>query len=866
MNHIHWPQEQPQRDLVGGKAAALAALQNNNIAIPPWFALSTNDSSETLSQAEIAAALKTIAPNGEPVAVRSSAIDEDSSEHSFAGQFATFLNVPHAEVIEKIAAVRQSACSQHVAHYRSERTAIDQPHSIPSVLIQRMVQPDCAGVAFSMDPVSGRRGVAVVAAVRGLGEALVSGESNADTYHVDRDNAVTLIATADQTAILRDDQAQAIAALARQTARHFGRPQDIEWAIENDQLYLLQSRPITGISNQIDPDGVANLWDNSNIAESYPGHTTPLTFSFVRFAYGEVYRQFCRMMGVTETVLDQNTSVFRCMLGYINGRIYYNLLNWYRLLALLPGYATNRGFMEEMMGVGEPLPAHFVEEELPKTFLEKTTDLLRICKCLSGLAKNYVLLPRQTRRFYTHLHNVLGSDHPDLGQYRPDELITHYRQLEAELLTRWDAPLINDFFAMIFYGILGKLCNSWCTDSEQDAAILQNSLLCDIGDVISTEPAERIMQMATIARQNPALVGALCNGSHTEIMAQASQTPDFLPAYQSYITRFGDRCLEELKLESISLHEDPMNLLRSVGRVAASGQVGKLQVAGGQVAGGQSAHIAEAELVQSGAQDNGRSRSGQTLTEPSLRSQAESTAKQALHSHPIRRLIFNWVLRRTRTLVQNRENLRFERTRLFGRVRMIFLAMGNQLAQRNLLDNPRDIFFLEVDEIFRFAEGSATCTNLRGLAALRKAEFDGYRTTPPPADRFETRGMVYAGNTFEGNPPEIRHLEDGEQQQGIGSSPGIARGRARVIEDPHGVVVEPDEILIVKRTDPGWIVLLVAAAGLVVEHGSLLSHAAIVSRELGLPSVVSLPGCTEWINDGDWVELDGSTGIVTKVA
>ena len=159
----------------------------------------------------------------------------------------------------------------------------------------------------------------------------------------------------------------AVATLARDASRHFGRPQDIEWAIDGSgttsrqrqsagTLYLLQSRPITTLAHAADPDADLAIWDNSNIVESYSGVTTPLTFSFASEIYQGVYRQFCRLMGVPDRVVAEEDDTFRNMLGLIRGRLYYNLLNWYRVLALLPGFTVNRKFMEQMMGVRESLP------------------------------------------------------------------------------------------------------------------------------------------------------------------------------------------------------------------------------------------------------------------------------------------------------------------------------------------------------------------------------------------------------------------------------------------------------------------------------------------------------------------------------
>jgi pyruvate,water dikinase len=133
-----------------------------------------------------------------------------------------------------------------------------------------------------------------------------------------------------------------------------------------------------------------------------------------------------------------------------------------------------------------------------------------------------------------------------------------------------------------------------------------------------------------------------------------------------------------------------------------------------------------------------------------------------------------------------------------------------------------------------------------------------------PADRFQTRGVVYVGNSFR-SEREDEDLGEG-RRQGIGCSPGVVRGRVRIVTDPVNARLQPGDILVAERTDPGWVLLFPSAAGLLVERGSLLSHSAIVAREMGIPTIVSLPGLLRWLKDGDWVEFDGATGLVTKLS
>jgi rifampicin phosphotransferase len=860
---IRWTDEPAGFGRLGGKAGALARLAAHQLPIPEWFvvtpdALLRHGNSDYTLQPELVREImdtaRQIAGDAEHFAVRSSALDEDGAEHSFAGQLDSFLFVPLNQLAEKVCAVWRSGYSERILAYRKERGLAGVPQP-PAVLIQRMIHAEAAGVAFSADPVSGRRSHAVVSAVVGLGTSLVSGESDADTFVVDRGKVLVtrhivrkpfahrmavghgegvsrapLDPAAAESPAISDEQAVRIAELARTTARCFGRPQDIEWAIAQDRVWLLQSRPITSLAQLPDPDGALNIWDNANIAESYSGVTTPLTFSFARSIYEAVYREFARMMGVSEARIADNRDLFPRMLGLIHGRIYYNLISWYRLLALLPGFAVNRGFMEQMMGVKEGMPEEVLAQLQPSGNWARFKDGLALARSCAGLVRNHFTLPGQIDAFYLRLNDALRPPNPTLEDMRADELAMHYRELERQLLLKWDAPLVNDFFAMIFYGVLRKLTAKWCGDAD---GTLQNDLLCGEGGMISAEPAKRVREMAMLLAADADAVNTLCHGTRREIDQLLARHPAFAQKYREYLAKFGDRCLEELKLESLTLHDEPLTLLRSVGHFAR--------------------RFAAQELASEGG------------AERKLRASAEAKARLALSGSPARRLIFSWVLKHARARVRDRENLRFERTRLFGRVRKLFVELGKRLHSAGHLDEPRDVFFLTVEENLGFIEGTTATTDLRGLARLRKNEFAGFRERPAPGDRFSTRGGVFLGNAFRATTqPTVAHT--GDALKGIGCCPGVVRARARVIIDPRNAVIEPGEILVAPRTDPGWIMLFPSASGLLVEHGSLLSHSAIVAREMGIPAIVSISGVTQWIATGEWVEMDGSTGVVKKVS
>ena len=191
------------------------------------------------------------------------------------------------------------------------------------------------------------------------------------------------------------------------------------------------------------------------------------------------------------------------------------------------------------------------------------------------------------------------------------------------------------------------------------------------------------------------------------------------------------------------------------------------------------------------------------------------------------------------------------------------MELGRKLQALDLLEQPRDIFYLEVEEILGFIDGVASCTDLKGMVAVRRAEFDasGSRTGRPIGSR-RTASFIRA-TTFREKPRRRkRAANSGTVWVVVRAS---SRGRCGSLPILRNVELRQGEILVAERTDPGWIMLFPSAAGLLVERGSLLSHSAIVAGELGLPAIVSVSGVTRWLKDGDEVEMDGGSGVVTRV-
>ncbi len=783
-------------------------------------------------------------PHSAYYAVRSSAQDEDNTEFSFAGQYKSFLFVTKQNLAEKIVQVWESAFAPGINEYRKMHHLSDV--SGLSVIVQVMIPADAAGVAFGLNPVNNNGDEKIINAVFGVGEGLVSGEYDADTFVVSKNNIdfkpakklTKLVLNQSTKAGIKTipvpEEEQLLPALNEKHIYElvqvldklyevFGQPQDIEFAVYNDELFILQTRPITTTLEKQSDKTNYTVWDNSNIIESYPGVTTPLTFSFIKNSYEQAYKLFCSYLGVSEKVIKENEHVFKNTLGLLQGRVYYNLKSWYHMLAMLPGYSINARFMEKMMGVTEQF-------DIPESYkLSTTKAFISISKMLLNMYRRFLGLPEK-RKTFVQLTNTVIDEYKQINfeEKTVPELLVLYKKFEKTLLQEWKAPLLNDFYAMIYYGMLQKRCIKY---QVSDNPNIHNDLLCGSSDIISTEPIHRSITMATFISKDEALRKIFTENDGQEIWhhlqtAEDEKSRKLKKEIEDYLFDFGERCMGELKLETISYSQEPWRFV----------------------------HVLKA-YVETGI--NAASVSDQV--EDTIRKKAESEVAASLKNKPWKRYQLKKTLNKTRELVSARENLRYQRTRAFGIVRKIFFHIGQRLYSNGLLNEARDVFYLTIEDIISFAEGTSVDQDIKNLALLRKKNFEAYATQPAPANRLTTYGMVYhQNNFFEEEKPE--NLKG--DLQGIGCCPGRIKGKVVVVKDPQNISSLNGEILVASSTDPGWVILFAGAAGVITERGSVLSHSAIVCREIGKPCIVGIPGLLDNLQSGDEVEMDGSTGAV----
>lgn len=878
---------------LGGKAANLAVLESQNLPVPPWYAVTTTAFRRALETAglpqriavhlavvsgdddlrlaaaeirewiaaiplppgldeEIAAAHSARIGRDAFVAVRSSAAGEDAAGESFAGLHDSFLYVRgHDRLLSAVRRVWASAYNERALAYRRAK-GISWDSIAIAVVVQEMIDARSSGVLFTANPNDGNVHQIVISSLWGAGEGLVSVGLDADTFLVEKDTlavAETIAAKTERMVLdtaaggglvrepvpadlrerssLSPEETLALARLGIAIERHYRRPQDIEFAIDAaGKPFILQARPVTTVEEAGPAAGNRLLWDNSNIIESYSGVTSPMTFSFIRRAYSIVYHCFAEVMGIDAKTVKANREVFENMLGLFRGQVYYNLLNWYRLVRLFPGFNYNRKFMESMMGVREETRP----EDEPAAGAEGSTgDLLALVRLFSRSAANFYRIRRIVGDFqaYFREHYERWSA-LDFRALAPPEQAALYREMEEKLLWEWKAPIINDFFVMVFYGTLKKLCSGWCGDASGS---LQNDLLAGEGGIESTEPTRMLLRMAARVKQEPDLARILLERSPEDLAREVPADPRFAELageVRQYLQLYGFRGVNELKLEEPSLKERPAFLYQVLRNYLA----------------------ADPAILDIAAMDERERR---------IRHEAEKRAFATL-SGP-RKWIFRRVLENARLGVKNRENLRFARTRIYGLLRELLQAVGGNLAAEGLLEREDDIFYLTLDEVWDYTKGRAVTTNLRGLVALRREEFEGYRRDSPPADRFETFGLPYHRNRLRGRPQTVKPDADGILR-GTGCCPGVVTGPVKVLRAPSEDARLDGEILVAERTDPGWVPLYPSVSGLLIERGSILSHSAIVAREMGIPTIVGIVGLVETLRTGQVVTMDGGAGTV----
>ncbi|MDB5101583.1 MAG: phosphoenolpyruvate synthase/pyruvate phosphate dikinase [Cyanobacteria bacterium RYN_339] len=822
------PAEALLAGLIGRKALGLAQLQQHGLPVPPAGAITTAAYAAMLGplEGDTAAALLT-APLPEgletaigllyeqlgrgKVAVRSSGAAEDLAGASFAGMYESYLDVDGEAAV--IAAVRRcwaSAWTERVATY-AERQGIAQRDLAMGVVIQRLVPADAAGVMFTLDPTTGREDALRVEAVHGLGEALVQGTAQPDGYVIRRRDGraldVTLVA---ERPVLEASQLEALAALGRQAQAFYGCPQDVEFAFAAGKLWLLQSRPITTVNFT----GIEGEWTTADFKDG--GVSASVCSPYMWSLYDSIWQ-------VTMPTYLRQIKLLRHHDPVLWGRVFYGRPYWNcgevkRALHRVPGF-NERTFDRDLGIEGAYEGDGTVIPTTPWTILGALPTLFAL-----GVAYDERLA--QNAAFKQAFEGIAERYAADPAGLPREALAARYRQLVREDYFVTESA----YFYTIYNTSNAKLDFKVELDKvneglEQPLSYLE--LLSGLQDLSHLRPLRDLWTLAGAAPRDLVL-----NTPAEQLQGVLSaQAPAFWDRLAGFLFKYRHHAMAELDITQPRWDEDPVFVLRTLQSYVAT-------------------YAPERDPSRSSE------RQFQVYLDELRRAEGVFKGKD-----PLTRLVaygnlkgvedgFFAKLHRCRQYAWWREEMRDLSSRMYALIRRETLAVARVLTHEGTLERVDDIWFLRFAEVIDLLAGG----DVRALVAERREYNAGWTRFENPNElgsRFKQGGPAF--------PAEGALV-------GIGCSPGRVKARVRVVSaigEAHKL--EPGEVLVTKFTDPGWTPLFSSLAAVVTETGGVLSHAAVIAREYGIPAVLAVPGATQRLRDGQWVLVDGQAGTVTLV-
>jgi rifampicin phosphotransferase len=751
------------------------------------------------------------------VAVRSSGRMEDGAGASFAGQYDTYLNICGLEELAAgIKRVWASLLFRRAVNYTSQVNEDGQEESLP-VLVQQMVHPEFSGAAFSLNPTTGLSEV-VIEAVPGLGEALVSGDQTPERYLVDRETLKVseFNPAEDGKTGISKETVRDITELVLKVEQFFGCPQDVEWAVVEGKLYLLQSRTITGLGSinrlvsngQVDMEMLlrrteetgSEIWTDDNVGEVFPEAVTPLTWSVLEPVGNQAFQKFLIRIGI-------NIFPASGLVGRFYGRVYFNQSQFQRLM--------NRFY-----------PSRLKRKE------RWSSSYIKAALALGKSALHTLIwlpiLPIASRKAAARMASDIHSA-PTQEINQPGSLIE-----EIESWSKKEAKLMEDhlsitIFASLLYALLEKIVPVWSSGRVDTA-----SLTTGITGMKSAEMGEALAALAAAANGEPLFLACIEESPPESLqlcLEKLSPSGAFRQSFKAFLDNHGHASSQEFELAYPRWREDPLQVLARL----------------------------KTHLHSRQSANNLSVQERQQL----VRVQAEKEMGKVLGLSP-KWVIFRILLKLVQTYSVERENLKYLFVQAHDRLRQLYLLLADKLVHSGQLLDPDDIFYLTHQEIISLQRADISPGEGSYRAAARRREYRQHVEIGEKAPRLVEQRRDGSLNPLDEADASVASMGGSIRiLHGVAASAGRVTGKARVIKDPEEASsLQSGEILVARSTNPSWTPLFLNAGALVTEIGGMLSHGAIVAREYGLPAVLNVKGVTGLIKNGQMITVDGHRGIV----
>jgi pyruvate,water dikinase len=760
-------------------------------------------------------------------AVRSSAVAEDLPDASFAGQQDTFLNIPSEEVPEHVKRCWASYYNVRAIAYR-HNVGIPQTGGGIAVIVQRMVDARSSGIMFTHDPLDQDGRHILIESSWGLGESVASGLVSPDRFQCDwrngkvlkreishktkgiflsrrKEGVVDLEESKRDVPSVSDEELRRLTEIGIRMEELFDGPQDVEWAIEGEKIYFLQSRSITTLVKEGE-----ELYTRAYGDEYWSDVTSPFFFSVLgEYLTDIVNHEGAKIMGYRELV-DKD------LLRLHKGHIYFNAEVLEAVFIYNPKFSRTKELLNYFPEKDQERIANARAKLGKRLWAEVRIALLDPDGMITRTDKAY---RAWADGFVKNMRN--GFDRLDLRTLNDAELESTFRSMEQAYLKHY--RLIR--YGMVTHSIgTNLMVKRWLSDWLDDkSGLLYSKLVSGLEDNKTIKTNIALAKMAASARSDPLVLRYLKTAPSSQVL-EAIRTDLNFAGFKRELELFMDEYGQRSHTRELYFPrwvDDPKLVIDIVRSLIEAPDIDFEKLEREKI---QERLATEKEVLQR----IGHLRLG--------------FAKKRL---------FKIVLKFAQIYLVFRENQRFYLDHMLMRQRRLFMEYGRRFAERGWIDRPDDIFFLSKEEIFQIGrEGKA---DVRSKIESNRREFDRYRNKLPP--------KFLRGN-FEFDDPVVR-LDDSRKITGVSASPGVRKGRVRVVDSiDHLSEVKESEILVTSNTDPGWTAVFSKIGGLVTETGGILSHGAVVSREYGIPAVTAVKGATKILKTGQQVTLDGNDGII----
>ena len=790
-------------------------------------------------------------------AVRSSAVAEDLQDASFAGQLDSFLNIKKEDILEKIIDCWASYWNDRAVKYRHDSSIGHLDTELAAagiaVLVQKMVNADISGITFTANPVDGSSDI-VIESTWGLGESIASGIVTPDIFVLSREgniiekniktkkkgyflkngkNTLTAINKEymDKTS-LNKKILKRVFNTGIEIEKFFGVAQDIEWAIEynknelnnneknNPTIYILQSRPVTTISETSEEDDI--LWTRAYGDEYWADATSPLFYDVMgKMLTDYVNHEGARIMGYKE-ITDSK------LLKLHKSRVYFNTWVLEKAFSYYPKFARSKELLNYF-----PLKDQERISQYP-SILHKTllSQLLIAIRDPDGMMHKTDKAYKKWAKGF--MEKCEYFDKIDLDMLNDAELLSLYNDIEAYGIKHYQ--LIR--YGMVSHSIATNLMiKNWLVEwLDDNDGVLYAGLISGLDDNKTVEMNINFSDLAKIVRQDTNLyeninsIDDVSSLNEIEINKLIYSNSNFKKDFDSFIKNFGHRS-NTREILYPRWKEDKAYVLEVIKLLSSS------------------------DLDLRKKEDE--SRKNRFKTEKEVLNRIK---KQSLGFFKAK--IFFIVLNLAQRYLTFRENQRFYLDHLLFRQRLMILDMGRRLSVKHIIGELNDVFFLYEKELFMFFDKNrpsvefdeSTFSELRDKVLKRKKEFYRYKSTLPP--KFIKNGVEFDDTVMQYDKNAI---------YGAAASPGTFTGMARVVESIKELSqLKENEVLITSNTDPAWTAVFSKIGGLITETGGILSHGAVISREYRIPAVTAVKGATEIFITGEELVIDGNEGVVYK--